>query len=142
MVVPCLLSFFTNLVVEWCFTLVQLLKLYPKSCAPFPLSQKLRCLFEATLFLPEAQTQKYPPLKRASGPYVLLGPILETSPRFFHNMSLLMSSYTLSSPSSDLKGYLYVLLYVSLRNYCSFLESYITPESLTHLKQCISQCSC
>lgn len=53
-----------------------------------------------------------------------------------------MSSDILSSSNSDLKGYLYVLLHVSLRSYCPFLESYITPESLTHLKQCISQYSC
>lgn len=45
-------------------------------------------------------------------------------------------------PSSRLKGYLYVLLYVSLKSYCSSLEPYITAESLTHLSQCISQCSC
>lgn len=43
-----------------------------------------------------------------------------------------MSSDILSSSNSDLKGYLYVLLHVSLRSYCPFLESYITPESLTH----------
>lgn len=33
--------FFTHLVVEWCFLLVQLLKSHLTGCAPFPLSQKL-----------------------------------------------------------------------------------------------------
>lgn len=80
-------------------------------------------------------------LLERSSPDLFLGPVLENSPCFFHKMSLLITKYTLCSFSSGLKGYPYALLHVSFKNYSPSFESWVTPESLTHLELGFSQCS-